>query len=345
MQLSSPQGPAEPAERTADVQTDSQTSSRRVCVIANPGSGRRDPSLFQQIEDTLCGDASSTGLPSCEVRAVEKGMALDKLARQAVDDGFDVVAAAGGDGTIGAVASAIFDARKGAKPLPHLGIIPLGTFNYVARSLNIPLDDPAAAARVLLTAPPRAFSIGEVNGRVFLNNASLGAYPAILDQREGIYKRWGRSRMAAYWSVIRALSTLGTPLSMSIEVDGSRIRKTSSLAFVAKSAYQIDEFDLPGADEVRKDQFALFVAPDAGRFGLILRAIRLAGRTARLGRDMEMIYGRDVTITTRQKHRLMARDGEKETMTSPFRFRLHPDVLQVVAPPASNPQPAPEGSA
>lgn len=306
---------------------DMSVDQRSICVVANPGSGKRDPALFQEINDTICANGRR-----CDLREAPKGSDIAPLARQAVADGFDIVAAAGGDGTIAAVAGAIFDSRKSSVSLPHLGIIPLGTFNYVARSLGLPQDDPAAAARLLLTAPARPLNVGEVNGRVFLNNASLGAYPAILDQREGIYRRWGRSRFAAYWSVIRALSTLGKPLSMRIEVDGVTVRKKSPLAFVANSAYQIEEFDLPGADDVRNGRFALYLAPDIGRYGLILRALRLAGRTARLGRDMEMIAGREVTISTRQSRRLVARDGEKETLPGPFRFRLHSDVLTVIAP-------------
>lgn len=302
-------------------------ASRSICVVANPGAGKRDPDLFQDIEKTICSDGRR-----CELREAKSGSDIEKLARQAVDEGFDVVAAAGGDGTIAAVTGAIFAARDDRRDLPHLGIIPLGTFNYVARSLGIPQDDPAAAARLLLQGTPRSFTLGEVNGHVFLNNASLGAYPAILDQREGIYRKWGRSRVAAYWSVIRALSTLGKPLSMHIEVDGHTVRKKSPLAFVANSAYQIEEFDLPGAEEVRDGRFALYLAPDTGRYGLILRALRLAGRTARLGRDMEMIAGREVTISTRQRRRLVARDGEKETLEGPFKFRVHSDILKVISP-------------
>lgn len=301
--------------------------ARRICVIANPGSGKRDPGLFPTITEVLDSHGTEHAL-----RVADRGSALEPLARQAIADGFDVVAAAGGDGTIAAVASAIFAAHRDGAAVPQLGVIPLGTFNYVARSLNLPLQDPAAATRVLATGTPRPFAIGEVNGRVFLNNASLGAYPAILDQREGIYRRWGRSRIAAYWSVLRALSTLGRPLSMQIDIDGQSVRKKSPLAFIANSAYQIEEFDLPGADAVRQGQFAVYMAPDTGRYGLILRAIRLAGRTARLGRDMEMVTGRDITIATRQDRRLIARDGEKETLEGPFRFRLHPDVLKVITP-------------
>ncbi|MGI3171451.1 diacylglycerol/lipid kinase family protein [Pseudooceanicola sp. C21-150M6] len=303
-------------------------ATRSICIIANPVSGKEDTGLFPRLEHVLTELGGRH-----ELRVAESGGQLESLAEHAVGDRFDVIAAAGGDGTIAAVTSALFHARKGAgSDLPHLGVIPLGTFNYVAREYGLPQDDPEAALRLLATAPARPISVGTVNGRVFLNNASLGAYPAILDQREGIYRRWGRSRIAAYWSVLQVLASLPSPLSMTIDIDGEQRRKKSPLAFVANSAYQIREFDLPGAEEVEEGRFAIYMAPDTGRYGLILRALRLAGRIARPGRDMELMHGRTVTIATRQKKRLVARDGEKTEMKSPFTFELHKDALTLVAP-------------
>ncbi|WP_407493534.1 diacylglycerol/lipid kinase family protein [Pseudooceanicola sp. MF1-13] len=299
----------------------------RVFIVANPGSGRRDPDLFPLIERTLAEDSDQHKLA-----VADDGADLTKLAKSAIDQGYDTVVAAGGDGTIAAVAQALFDAHQSGQTPPSLGVIPLGTFNYVARSLNLPLEDPETATRTLLSGTPSPFALGEVNGKVFLNNASLGAYPAILDQREDIYRRYGRSRVAAYWSVLRTLSTLRYPLSLQIDVDGKAIRRKSALAFIANSSYQIEQFDLPGAEDVRKGKFAVYVAPDTGRYRLILSAIRLAGRRAQLGRDMEMVTGSSVTIETRQKSRLIARDGEKEKMSGPFRFRIHTDALKVICP-------------
>ncbi len=318
--------PAQNAQ-SAPVTEDRVALDRSVCVIANPGSGRRDKALFDTIQDEL-----SRAPGRHDLRVVEDGADPVAIARQAIEDDFDTLVAAGGDGTIGAVTSALFQAHQDSQAIPHLAIIPLGTFNYVARSLDLPLDDPAAATRVALTGAPRPLAIGDINGQVFLNNASLGAYPAILDQREDIYRRFGRSRVAAYWSVVRALMTLGRPLSLKIDVDGQQIRRKSPLAFIANSAYQLEQFDLPGADAIRDHHFAVFVSPDTGRYRMILSALRLAGRTARLGRDMELVTGRSVTIWTRQKSRLIARDGEKETMKGPFRFCLHSDIIQVITP-------------
>lgn len=292
-----------------------------ICVIVNPGSGRRAGQLsLEEMEERI------RALPrDTDIRHAQDGAEISRLARAALDEGYGTIVAAGGDGTICAVAAEI--AGKDVT----MGVIPMGTFNFFGRGLGIPEEvEPAVA--LLDTGTATEVTIGEVNGRIFLNNASLGAYPAILDQREGIYKRWGRSRIAAYWSVLTALISFKRPLRMQITVDGTRYRRRSALAFVAMSAYQLEEYELEGAEAVRNGQFALYMAPDVGRFGLILQALRLAGRQMRPGRDVELITGRDILIETNHSHRLLARDGEKERMDDPFHFIARPDALHVLAP-------------
>ncbi len=292
-----------------------------LCVVVNPGSGRKAGQLsLEELEGRLA------ALPRpVSLRRARSGGDIQDHVRGALADGCRTIVAAGGDGTVCAVAAVLAgqDAR--------MGVIPMGTFNFFARGLGIP-EDVADALEVLATGRPVPVTVGEVNGRLFLNNASIGAYPAILDQREGIYKRWGRSRLAAYWSVLSALTGFKKPLRMRITVDGVQHRRRSPLAFVAMSAYQLETYELEGSGAIRDGKFALYVAPDTGRAGLILQALRLAWRRLRPGRDVELITGREILIETNRAKRLVARDGEKETVRDPFRFVARPGALQVLAP-------------
>ena len=129
------------------------------------------------------------------------------LATRAVDrasqDG-GLVVAAGGDGTINAVAAAAW-----ARGVP-MGVVPLGTFNYFAREQALSLD-PAQAVQDILQAlqagQMRPVNVGLVNERLFLVNASLGLYPRLLDERERASTRFGRTRLvaiaASIWSILR----------------------------------------------------------------------------------------------------------------------------------------------
>ncbi|WP_323764976.1 diacylglycerol/lipid kinase family protein [Marinovum sp.] len=290
----------------------------RACIILNPASGRGDHR----------GDevrAAAAKYPEVEIREIPSPKKLSETVEKALADGCDPIIAAGGDGTIGALASAL--AGTGVT----LGILPMGTFNYFARSLDLP-QDPAEALEIALNGASRQVPIGDVNGRIFLNNASLGAYASVLSVREHVYRNWGRSRLAAYWSVIVAMTTIYQSLKMKITVDGETHQLKSPMAFVAISAYQLDEFDLDGAEAIKQGKLALFVARDVGRLQLLWRALRIFFRGARSGTDYVLLTGADITIETRRNKRLIAHDGEKERMPGPYRFRLRQGALTVRVP-------------
>ncbi|MGB3405987.1 MAG: diacylglycerol kinase family protein [Jannaschia sp.] len=294
-----------------------------ICIILNPGSGKSKRESRRQIEAAV---ARHPG--RFEMRVLRKGQDIADVARGAVSDGFAVLVAAGGDGTIGAVAEVVQEAGL------TLGLLSMGTFNFFARGLDLP-EDIEAATDLIVRGSTRKIFVGEVNGRMFLNNASIGLYPAILAQREGIYKRWGRSRMAAHWSVLRTFMRFHRPLSLTVVVDGRPIRRQTPIVFVARSAFQLEFFDVDGVADVEAGKFGLFIAPDKGRLSLILFALRLAWKSTSSGRDFDYMAGSSIDIETRSKRRLIARDGEREKMRSPFVFRMRPDPLIVIAPEAN----------
>ncbi len=290
-------------------------------VILNSRSGKR--SGRARIEELEALFARHPGRFSLVV--VRGGREIGRETARALAEGIPTIVAAGGDGTICGVA-----ARLAGTPA-RLGVIPLGTFNYFARSLGLP-EDPEEAVRVLVAGHARAIPVGEVNGGVFLNNASLGAYAAILFRRERVYRRWGRSRLAAYWSVVTTLLRFRVSLDAAITVDGATRHFRTPLIFVAKNAHQLDHFQLPGADCVRSGQFAVFVAAESSRLELLCIAFRLAVGNVQPSRDFELICGGDVLVELRRRRRYVARDGERARMTAPFRFEVRPDALRVIAP-------------
>ncbi len=89
------------------------------------------------------------------------------LARQAVDDGAEIVCAWGGDGTVNDVASGLVYGRG------VMAVVPAGSGNGFARDLGVPLD-PAGALAVAVTGATRVVDVGEANERLFVNTAGLG---------------------------------------------------------------------------------------------------------------------------------------------------------------------------
>src|SRR5207248_7266555 len=127
---------------------------------------------------------------------IEKGSDPKDVARGALARGAKTLVAVGGDGTIGAVASVLLDSEA------ILGVLPTGTLNHFARDLQIPLDI-EDAARVLANGVVAKIDVGEVNGRAFVNNSSLGIYPQMVAWRAE-YRRKGSSQ---WTSLLRAAVT------------------------------------------------------------------------------------------------------------------------------------------
>jgi len=139
---------------------------RRAIVIVNPISGHR--SRLVTVEGLAAGLARHGVL--LEVWPTEGPGDARRLARKAAAEGVDMVVAAGGDGTVNETAHGLLESGGAGT---HLGILPFGTSNLVARELAIPLD-PQGAAAVLATGEPVRMDVGIVNGRPFLACVGVG---------------------------------------------------------------------------------------------------------------------------------------------------------------------------
>jgi diacylglycerol kinase (ATP) len=115
----------------------------------------------------------------------EPGDRLADVIRARAPEGFSAVVLGGGDGTLNAAAPALVETG-----LP-MGILPLGTANDLARSLGIP-PDAAAAAQIIAQGQLRHIDLGEVNGHLFFNVASIGfSADMAAELTEHAKKRWG----------------------------------------------------------------------------------------------------------------------------------------------------------
>ncbi|GLS86213.1 diacylglycerol kinase [Cypionkella aquatica] len=307
----------------AEALGDLNLSTRKLALVLNGAAGKKDAHAN---EDKIRAALSPHVREFVSYR-VQNGSEIAQAAKRAAREGADVVLALGGDGTQSAVAGALVGSDV------IMAVLPGGTFNYFARELGVgeTLD---AALATLISGQLRRIDVGDVNGRTFLNNASFGVYPEILERREAVYQRWGRSRIAAYWSVLLTLWDMRAPMQLKLTLDGKTGQYRTPLAFAARSAYQLESLGLEGAEAVRSGQMALFLAKGHRPRPLIAAAFRLAfGKVAR-GQDFELLIADEILIETRQPRRLLAFDGEKERATGPFRLRVQRAALTVIVPAA-----------
>jgi len=290
-----------------------------ICVLSNPRSGTasRNPGAVER--------AMAVFGERADLRAFS-GDPADEAAR-AVREGFRIVVAAGGDGTVAGVAHAL------AGTDVALAVLPLGTFNYFARGLGVP-EDPEGAARTILAGAPHDIAVGTLNGRVFLNNVSIGLYPAILEEREATYARFGRYRILAHIASLRTILRFQRPYRMTLQQDETQHRIRTPMVFVARSAYQLDQFGLEGARAISDDRFVLFLAPQQTRLGFLRLAWKLVRRRVDHGRDVIVSTPRRITVTVPGRRRIsVALDGEKLKMRLPLQIEIAEHDLQVILPP------------
>ncbi|MDP3646616.1 MAG: diacylglycerol kinase family protein [Paracoccaceae bacterium] len=310
-----PDSAAPPDDRAAP--PDDRAAPADICVIANSRSGSANRAILAR---ALAVFGSRAVLHSFEGDPAP-------VAEQAVRDGYPIVVAAGGDGTVAGVAHAL------AGTPAALAVLPMGTFNYFARGLNTP-QDPSAAATAILAGEPHAIAVGTVNGRVFLNNVALGLYPAILDDREATYLRFGRSRILAHWSALRTILRLQRPMRWSFVIDGMTVVRRTPMIFIARSAYQLDQFGLAGTDAISQDRFAIYIARQSTRLALLKLAWRLMRGKVDLSSDVELIQAKTLVIDRRRRRSIrIAYDGEREKMSLPLTFDIDADGLSVILPP------------
>lgn len=297
----------------------------RIDVIINHRSGALDKeAVAKHVSEYL----TSRGV-RCRVGVVRTGSELAAAVARAAAGDASIVAAGGGDGTVAAVATALLNTPK------VLAVLPLGTFNYFARRIGVPLDLDAAL-EVLATGVAGRVSVGEVNGRVFLNNASIGLYPAVLRQRESTYRQLGRSRMASYLSVALVLVRRPAFLSLQLRADADPLSRRTPLLFIGANAQQMASFAIPGGECLQSRRLAVYIARPLSVVRLWRLAVRAFFRGLYGASELEVICAREVDIALRWQRRIaVAMDGEVVVLDLPLRFRLRGDSLSVICGPAA----------
>ena len=250
---------------------------------------------------------------------------LSALARDAAQNDDDVIIAAGGDGTISAVASQLVGTEK------TLGVLPIGTLNHFAKDLHIPLDL-AAAVRTTIDGRVMPVDAAEVNGRVFINNSSLGLYPRIVSKREEQQERLGRGKWPAFiWATVHAFRRFPF-LDLRITVEDKQLARRTAFLFVGNNEYQIAGFNLGARACIDRGNRGRYLTHRTGRLGLFRLALHaLFGRVDQ-ARDFEAFCVKEARIETRRRRLLVACDGEVEWMQTPLHYRSRENALRVLVP-------------
>ena len=290
-------------------------------VIVNSGSGSV---LGDETARTLRERFIAFGIRA-NVHLATSGEEIIKLAKQAAISVTEVVVAGGGDGTISAVAAEIAGAGK------TLGVLPLGTLNNFSKDLGIPqnLD---SAVRTIAHGVPVEIDLAEVNGRVFINNSSIGIYPKMVLRRERQQQKLGRGKWtAAIWASLR-MFRVSPFLRVEIELDGKVFERRTPFVFVGNNEYEMDLYNIGRRPRLDGGKLSLYFLHRQERWGLVVLAWKTLTRQLRQWKDFEAVETEHVVVRKKRKRARVAIDGETMIMETPLDYRILPKALKVVVP-------------
>jgi diacylglycerol kinase family enzyme len=284
----------------------------RILAFVNPKSG-----TAQKARSAL------TEAGAFDVRVVEPEGLADAIAN-AVSEGTRRIVVAGGDGTIATAAYALVGTGV------ELGIVPAGTLNHFARDLGIPADLASACEVAADKTVTACADVGYVNGLLFLNTSSVGAYVRLVRTRERLERPLGY-RLASAAAAIRVF--LGIPrFDVELEVDGVLRRYTTPLVFVGVGERELKRPTLGRRIPGGRRGLHVMVVRGRTRAGLlalalaaVARGVRHVSRTPKL--DSFVVDHCRVFLRRRGP---VAVDGEIVQLDTPLEYIVRRDALRVV---------------
>jgi diacylglycerol kinase family enzyme len=250
--------------------------------------------------------------------------AITAIRRAAKAPDADALVVGGGDGTISAAAAAA--AESGAV----LGVLPLGTMNFFARSLAIPaaIKD---AAMALATGDVRAVDIASINGRRFVHTISLGIHPTMVEEREKLSygSRYGKmfGSVRAWFRVIQSPQRF----RVVIMTDDTTLELRTPGLVVSNNP--LGEGHLPYADRLDTGVLGLYVTP-ARTWQELLR-VTAAAAIGALAASPLVEHHQSATVEISSRHRRsmpVTVDGELLRLDMPMKVAIEPGGLKVLTP-------------
>jgi len=290
--------------------------ARTIPVLINLSGGTASAmgaSLASTVEEAFAATGRAISLYLLE------GDEIAEAARRHV--GAPLVVVGGGDGTIGAAASALVHTSSA------LAVLPLGTRNHFARQLGLPFDL-GEAARLAVSGQRRRIDIGAAGDRVFVNNASFGIYTRFVRLRDrGGGPKW-LSSIPASWHALRRMRSQ----RFALRIDGERSDLATPLLFIGNNEYSTALGHLGERESLEDGRLSVCAVAARSAGQLIAFAARALVGLARPERDFEEYAAARRVDIVGEGYIEGAFDGELVLMPLPLRLRSLPAALGVVTP-------------
>jgi diacylglycerol kinase family enzyme len=204
----------------------------------------------------------------------------------------------------------------------------MGTLNHFAKDVGLPLDLEGAVA-VIVAGHVRQLDVADVNGRIFVNNSSVGLYPLMVLERKAEQRRGRRKWTAFAIAMLRTWRNYRMVVAR-LGVDGKEVVVRTPFIFVGNNQYKAEGFQLGGRSRLDGGRLSIFAAPDAGRFEIL--ALPMRALTNNLGSAAPFLAFQTDTVAVDVFRRRVsvALDGEVAVLQAPLEYRVRPRALRAI---------------
>ncbi|MFW6235913.1 MAG: diacylglycerol/lipid kinase family protein [Desulfovibrionales bacterium] len=259
------------------------------------------------------------------VRTVEPDR-LEATMAQTMETDPPALLIGGGDGTVSTAARIL--AGTGVP----LGILPMGTFNYFARYLGIPLDL-KAAAQAIAESHVRDIDLVTVNDRTFISHASIGIYPQYVLQKMLMEKKSHMKKIPAIAVGFCKAFFRFPVLTMNVNDDGEKTVYTTPFLLIGNSEGALDPFMInDDLEEFQDKRFVLYVSRDSTRTSLLKTVLMTLFKKVDIHKAFVVRKMERCTIEIPKKQILVTIDGEVTRLEPPLDFSIVPKALTMFVP-------------
>jgi diacylglycerol kinase family enzyme len=287
--------------------------------LLNRRAGTHDDAVAGRVSDAF----RSAGGGEPEIRIIE-GAVVRTAASEACVRGSTIVVAGGGDGTVSSVASALVESDAA------LGILPLGTLNHFAKDAGVPLEL-NDAVRAIAGGRTVRVDVGDVNGRPFINNASVGMYASLIAERLAM-QRLGRRKWLAHGLAAARVWRRYHRLHVLLRADGRKCTVSTPFVFIGNNEYQLSGLQLGGRKTLDAGRLHVCMAPGMPRRRVAqMIVVAIFGDISRL-EGFESFAASALTLDAGVARVRASLDGEIITLDGPLAFRIRRQALRVLVP-------------
>jgi diacylglycerol kinase (ATP) len=287
-------------------------------VIWNPSSGDKAGPTGSDLDEPAIRRLMARAKLGTELVATRSAADAQAEAGDAVSRGYDLVVAAGGDGTVQVIADKLLGSSTA------LGILPLGSVMNIARSLGIPRE-PEAAADAIASGDVTVIDVGEVAGRAFYEAGSVGMNAAMFREAHRIDEGDWSSAARTIWAALRY-----RPARMSIDLEDQRIRTRALMVTVSNGPYTGAGMTVAPGARLDDGRFDVRVFRRFSKARLIRHLLSIAFGRYEYAPEVDTYRSRFVRIESVTP--LPARADSRDLGTTPVEFVTRPGALRVVVP-------------